>query len=131
MLSTLALSVTGATYDAAKYIPAADVVSTGLGPCITRQQRVGWVVWTRDEMTGGLDVREATAEESIVEIERLRAADLVRRRAVDSDAAEIDFATFALDCHEYHAHIWVDDSTSLPPPFVESKGGAIGIIARV
>lgn len=124
MLSTLALSVTGATYDAAKYIPAADVMSTGLSPCITRQQRVGWVVWTAT-ISGGLDVREATAEESIAEIERLRAADLQRRRASDPNAEEIDFATFALDCHEYHAHIWADVSG----PFVTSQGGAIGDIA--
>lgn len=104
---SLAHSVSGALYNAARYIPAADVAALGLTPGVTRQQIVGWVVWTRDEMTGGLDVREATAEESIAAIEELRAADLLRRRAVDPDAAEIDFATFALDVPEGTVHDWL------------------------
>lgn len=96
---TLAASICGIAYDAAKYIPALDVMSLGLSPGISRQQRVGWVVWTR-AISGGFDVRPATQTEI-------------------AGAGEVPEGT---------VHRWVE---TLPAPFVESLGGAIGVISLV
>lgn len=96
---TLAASICGIAYDAAKYIPALDVMSLGLSPGISRQQRVGWVVWTR-AISGGFDVRPATQAEI-------------------AGAGEVPEGT---------VHRWVE---TLPAPFVESLGGAIGVISLV
>lgn len=107
-MSTIAVSISGGLYDAAVYVPAADVISTGLAPGITHQVRLGWVVWS-STVTHGFDVRPATDEERDAEIERLRLADLARRRRKNRRAArDISFAEFARTVPVYAAHMWAD-----------------------
>jgi hypothetical protein len=136
-MSTLAISCSGAAYDAAKYIPAADVVTQGLGPGVTHQARLGWVVWSRPDHRGeGLDVRPATEAEIAAHLAERRAS-LEQRRRIDVDGLMEEEAT-----HQYTAHMWIDTlptdhparallAPPMEPPYVMSRDGAIGVISLV